>query len=79
MRVGAMKVDTAVNGSQARGRVLSSQFSGEHEHLQVGIAGYDKPITLLTEAGTLSQEQLKGVKDVGLSFEKQGAFVFSAG
>ena len=79
IRVGAVKAGKMVNGAEVRGRVLSSHFSGEHEHLQVGITGHDKPISLRTPAGTLSNEQLKGGQDVGLSFEKQGAFVFSAG
>ena len=79
VRVGALKVRKAVDGAHAQGRVLSSHFSGEHEHLQVGITGYDKPISVRTAADSLSEEQLKGSLDVGLTFEKQGAFVFSAG
>lgn len=79
VRVGALKAGKTINGSEARGRVLSSHFSGEHEHLHVGITGYDKPVSVRTVAGMLTQEQLSGAQDVGLSFEKQGAFVFSAG
>jgi iron(III) transport system ATP-binding protein len=79
IRVGAVQVSKTPSGSDVAGRVLAAHFSGDFDHLRVGIAGYDTPINARVPVGTLSDGQLSGSEDVNLTFEKQGAFVFSAG
>ncbi|MEP0945226.1 MAG: ABC transporter ATP-binding protein [Rhizobiaceae bacterium] len=78
VRVGAVQVGKSVPGAVI-GRVLSAHFSGEHDHLQVGISGYDTPVNVRLPVGILTDGQLNGSDEVTLSVEKQGAFVFSAG
>ena len=79
VRVGAVQVGKAGDDSKVVGRVLSAHFSGEYDHLQVGIIGYDTPVNARVPVGVLTNGQLKGAEDVVLSIEKQGTFVFSAG
>ena len=77
VRVNAIGVKT-VNGDgpEARGRVLSSHFSGDHDYLRIGIAGVEQPVRARVRAGELSAGELEGKRDVLLVPAIDGCFAF---
>jgi iron(III) transport system ATP-binding protein len=80
VRVGAIAIgEPEIASAKTIGRILSVHFSGDHDHLQIGISGADEPIRARVPAGTLSVQQLAGGGDVSLAPEPRGTFVFSPG
>ena len=77
MRTGAISASGAGAGGSS-GRVLSSHFSGEHDHLRVDISGHETPIRVRAAVGNPSESRFTPGDDVRLSVEKSGTFVFSA-
>lgn len=79
IRVGAFDIERHKKSSDGvRGRVLSAQFSGDHEHLRVGVTTCDQPIYARVEAGSLDEDVLSGKVDVVLKPRAEGSFVFPA-
>ncbi len=80
IRVGAIEIaKSSGEGSGVPGRILSMNFSGDHNHLNVGISGYDTPIRTRVAVGSEVIHHLQVGDDVVLTPKKHGAFVFSAG
>ncbi len=79
-RVGAITVsDVATSKSGCLGRVLSTHFTGDHEHLRVGLSGSSSQIRVRIPAGSLTAAQLAGSDEVTLTPQIQGSFAFPAG
>jgi len=77
VRVGALDVSKATKSSKGlRGRVLSAQFSGDHEHLQIGVTTCEQPIYARIEAGSLNEPALAGKAEVVIKPRSEGSFVF---
>ncbi|MGI9366676.1 MAG: ABC transporter ATP-binding protein [Rhizobiaceae bacterium] len=80
IRVGAVKVNTPSSENEGTiGRVLAVHFSGDQEHLVIGISGTDQQVHARVHSGHLSSQELEGAVDVILSMDSRGTFAFSAG
>lgn len=80
IRVGAVKVNTPTSENEGTiGRVLAVHFSGDQEHLVIGISGTDQQVHARVHSGHLSSQELEGAVDVILSMDSRGTFAFSAG
>ena len=79
-RVGSLSVSTAKGDPTATlGRVLSSHFIGDFEHLRIGLNGSDHLVRVRVPAGQLSQSVLNGTEEVALTASIEGSFAFLAG
>ena len=77
IRVNSIGVQSAENLQKGTaGRVLSADFSGEHDHLHIGINGSDHAVRARIKAGSLTSAALNGSADVVLSPTLEGSFVF---
>ncbi len=76
-RVNSIQVQSAGKSQKGTlGRVLSADFSGDHDHLRIGLNGSDQAIRATIRAGSLGSAALNGSADVVLSPTLEGSFVF---
>ena len=79
IRVGAFDILSSKTSKEGvLGRVLSAQFSGDHEHLRIGVTTCEQPIYTRVEAGSLDEDVLAGKADVVVKPRGEGSFVFPA-
>lgn len=79
IRVSSIEVrDAAKTIRGVLGRVLSTQFTGDHDHLRIGISGADQAIRARVKAGSLSSQVLSGSVEVRITPAKEGSFTFPA-
>lgn len=75
-RVNALDVQETDKGF-ATGRVLSSRFTGDNDHLVIGISGCEQPVRARIKAGLLSSKALAGQTPVSVEPEIAGSFAFT--
>ena len=64
----------------ATGRIISSRFTGDFDHLRIGLSGGDDTVVRVrVPAGQLSGELLEGRSEVNLTPSIEGSFAFLAG
>ncbi len=82
IRINAISVEEGAvpqESRRAEGRVVSTHFTGDHDHLRVGVSGSDQALRVRVPAGTLSAAALEGRVSLTLTPMLEGCFVFPAG
>lgn len=81
VRTGAIAVSETSDGlpqQACKGRIISTSFTGDFDHLRIGVGGAEEPIRARVSAGSLSEDALAGRKEVWLVTEPNGCFGFKA-
>ncbi len=80
-RVGSIQVSANTPSNKgATGRIISSRFIGDFDHLRIGLTGGDGIVVRArVPVGQLSADLLEGREDVSLNASLEGSFAFLAG